>query len=150
MMFGPPDTDSPNTAQSMAWGIKRHTNDELRQRFVDMSVPQAEKLGVTLPDPELRWNSERGHYDFGPVDWDELKAVIAGNGPCNAQRVARRKAAHDEGAWVREAAIAHAAKHRDPERASALRPAPRPAQSACGPHKEEEYSRRVSPGAPHD
>ena len=84
MMFGPPDADSPNTAQSMAWGIKRHTNDELRQRFVDMTVPQAEKLGVTLPDPELRWNAERGHYDFGAVDWDEFKAVVSGNGPCNA------------------------------------------------------------------
>ena len=75
-----------------------------------MTVPQAEKLGVTLPDQELRWNEARGHYDFGPVDWDEFKAVISGNGPCNAQRVARRKAAHDEGAWVREAALAHAAK----------------------------------------
>ena len=105
MMFGPPDADSPNTAQSMAWGVKR-------QRFVDMSVPQAEKLGVTLPDPDLRWNPEREHYDFGPVDWDEFKAVVAGNGPCNAQRVAQRKTAHDEGAWVREAALAHAAKHR--------------------------------------
>ena len=76
-----------------------------------MTVPQAEKLGVTLPDPELRWNEERGHYDFGAVDWAEFKAVVAGNGPCNAQRVAQRKAAHDEGAWVREAALAHAAKH---------------------------------------
>ena len=112
MMFGPPDDQSPNTAQSMAWGIKRHTNDELRQRFVDMTVPQAEKLGVTLPDPDLRWNAERGHYDFGSVDWDEFMAVIKGNGPCNAQRIARRKAAHDEGAWVREAAAAYAAKHR--------------------------------------
>ena len=110
MMFGPPDDQSPNTAQSMAWGIKRHTNDELRQRFVDMSVPQAEKLGVTLPDPGLRWNAERGHYDFGSVDWDEFMAVIKGNGPCNAQRIARREAAHDEGAWVREAAAAYAAK----------------------------------------
>ena len=110
MMFGPPDEDSPNTAQSMAWGIKRHTNDELRQRFVDMSVRQAEKLGVTLPDPDLRWNDERGHYDFGAVDWDEFTAVIQGNGPCNAQRVAQRKAAHDDGAWVRAAATAHAAK----------------------------------------
>ncbi|HWG14649.1 MAG TPA: 1,2-phenylacetyl-CoA epoxidase subunit PaaA [Streptosporangiaceae bacterium] len=112
MMFGPPDHDSPNTAQSMQWGIKRHTNDELRQRFVDMTVPQAEKLGVTLPDPELRWNPEREHYDFGPVDWNEFKAVVSGHGPCNAERVAHRKAAHDEGAWVREAALAHAAKHR--------------------------------------
>jgi ring-1,2-phenylacetyl-CoA epoxidase subunit PaaA len=111
MMFGPPDDQSPNTAQSMAWGVKRHTNDELRQRFVDMTVPQATKLGVTLPDEDLRWNAERGHYDFGPVDWDEFMAVIKGNGPCNAQRVARRKAAHDDGAWVREAASVHAAKH---------------------------------------
>ena len=114
MMFGPPDDQSPNTAQSMAWGIKRHTNDDLRQRFVDMTVPQAEKLGVTLPDPDLRWNAERGHYDFGSVDWDEFTAVIKGNGPCNAQRMARREAAHDEGAWVREAAAAHAAKHAGP------------------------------------
>ena len=110
MMFGPPDSASANTEQSMAWRIKRHTNDELRQRYVDMSVPQAEKLGVSLPDPDLRWNEERGHYDFGPVDWDELSAVISGNGPCNAERVARRKAAHEDGAWVREAASAHAAK----------------------------------------
>jgi ring-1,2-phenylacetyl-CoA epoxidase subunit PaaA len=110
MMFGPPDDRSPNTAQSMAWGIKRHTNDELRQRFVDMTVPQAEKLGVTLPDPEIRWNPGRGHYDFGQVDWDEFMAVVRGDGPCNAQRIAHRKQAHDEGAWVREAAAAHAAK----------------------------------------
>ncbi len=120
MMFGPPDADSPNTARSMAWGIKRHTNDELRQRFVDMTVPQAERLGVTLPDPELRWNPERGHYDFGEVDWDEFRAVVGGNGPCNAERVARRRAAHEEGAWVREAAVAHAGKarnhHRERER----------------------------------
>jgi ring-1,2-phenylacetyl-CoA epoxidase subunit PaaA len=110
MMFGPPDDASPNTEQSMRWGIKRHTNDELRQRFVDMAVPQAGKLGVTLPDPELKWNGASGHYDFGAVDWAEFKAVVAGNGPCNAERVARRKAAHDDGAWVREAALAHAAK----------------------------------------
>jgi ring-1,2-phenylacetyl-CoA epoxidase subunit PaaA len=110
MMFGPPDDQSPNTAQSMAWGIKRHSNDELRQRFVDITVPQAEKLGVTLPDPDLCWNDERGHYDFGAVDWDEFMAVVKGNGPCNAQRIAHRKRAHDEGAWVREAAAAHAAK----------------------------------------
>jgi ring-1,2-phenylacetyl-CoA epoxidase subunit PaaA len=110
MMFGPPDDASPNTAQSMAWGIKRHTNDELRQRFVDMTVPQAERLGVTLPDDELRWNEGRGHYDFGAIDWDEFRAVIAGNGPCNAERAARRRAAHEDGAWVREAAAAHAAK----------------------------------------
>jgi ring-1,2-phenylacetyl-CoA epoxidase subunit PaaA len=110
MMFGPPDEESPNTEQSMRWGVKRHTNDELRQRFVDMTVPQAAKLGVTLPDPVLRWSEARGHYDFGPVNWDEFKAVVAGNGPCNAERVAQRKAAHEDGAWVREAALAHAAK----------------------------------------
>ncbi len=111
MMFGPPDDDSPNTAQSMAWGIKRHTNDELRQRYVDMSVPQADALGVTFPDPELRWNEERGHYDFGAVDWDEFKRVISGHGPCNAERVENRRRAHEDGNWVREAATAHAAKH---------------------------------------
>jgi ring-1,2-phenylacetyl-CoA epoxidase subunit PaaA len=115
MMFGPPDVDSPNTAQSMAWKIKRHTNDELRQRFVDMSVPQAEVLGVTFPDPELKWNPERGHYDFGEVDWSELKQVISGNGPCNAERVAHRRKAHEDGAWVRDAATAHAAKQRGNE-----------------------------------
>ncbi|HWG02200.1 MAG TPA: 1,2-phenylacetyl-CoA epoxidase subunit PaaA [Trebonia sp.] len=111
MMFGPPDTESPNTAQSMAWGIKRHTNDELRQRFVDMAVPQAERLGVTLPDPALRWNEGRGHHDFGDVDWDEFRAVVSGNGPCNAERMARRKAAHEDGMWIREAATAYAGKH---------------------------------------
>ncbi|GAB3212966.1 1,2-phenylacetyl-CoA epoxidase subunit PaaA [Marinactinospora thermotolerans] len=112
MMFGPPDAESPNTRQSMAWRIKRDTNDELRQRFVDMTVPQARRLGVTLPDPELRWNAERGHHDFGQPDWEEFKRVIAGDGPCNAERIARRRAAHDNGAWVREAAVAHAAKRR--------------------------------------
>ena len=113
MMFGPPDDDSPNTAQSMAWGIKRHTNDELRQRFVDMTMPQAEALGVTFPDPELAWNDDRKSYDFGEPDWSELKAVITGNGPCNAQRVAQRKQAHDDGAWVREAANAFARKQQE-------------------------------------
>ena len=111
MMFGPPDDESPNTAQSMAWKVKRHTNDELRQRFVDMSVPQAEALGVTLPDPELQWNEARGHYDFGAIDWDEFKQVVGGRGPCNVERITNRRAAHDEGAWVREAATAHAAKN---------------------------------------
>jgi ring-1,2-phenylacetyl-CoA epoxidase subunit PaaA len=112
MMFGPPDDSSPNTAQSMAWGIKRHTNDELRQRFVDMSVPQAEALGVTLPDDQLRWNADRAHFDFGPVDWDEFKAVISGDGPCNAERIANRRAAQENGEWVREAASVYAAKVR--------------------------------------
>jgi ring-1,2-phenylacetyl-CoA epoxidase subunit PaaA len=108
MMFGPPDADSPNTEQSMAWGIKRHTNDELRQRFVDMSVPQAQALGVTLPDPALRWNAERGSYDFGEIDFTELFEVIKGNGPCNKERLAHRVKAHEDGAWVREAAAAFA------------------------------------------
>ncbi len=126
MMFGPPDDQSPNTERSMAWGIKRHTNDELRQRFVDMTVPQAGKLGVTLPDPGLRWNADRGHYDFGEVDWAEFRAVVGGAGPCNAERIARRRAAHQEGEWVREAAMAHAAKnHDDPERGGAAAEAAR-------------------------
>jgi ring-1,2-phenylacetyl-CoA epoxidase subunit PaaA len=110
MMFGPPDADSPNTEQSMRWRIKRHTNDELRQRFVDMTVPQAEALGVTLPDPALRWNEERGVHDFGQPDWAEFKRVVGGDGPCNAERIAHRRAAQENGAWVREAALAHAAK----------------------------------------
>jgi ring-1,2-phenylacetyl-CoA epoxidase subunit PaaA len=110
MMFGPPDADSPNTARSMAWGIKRHTNDELRQRFVDMTVPQAEFLGVTLPDPELALDPATGRYRFGAIDWDEFRRVLAGGGACSTERIARRKAARDDGAWVREAAAAHAAK----------------------------------------
>ncbi|MGW5055443.1 1,2-phenylacetyl-CoA epoxidase subunit PaaA [Actinokineospora sp. NPDC004072] len=110
MMFGPPDSESTNTEQSMKWRIKRHTNDELRQKFVDMTVPQAEKLGVTLPDPQLRWNPERGHHDFGEIDWAEFWQVVGGNGPCNAQRIAHRRKAHEDGAWVREAAAAYAAK----------------------------------------
>ncbi|GAB3715614.1 1,2-phenylacetyl-CoA epoxidase subunit PaaA [Nocardiopsis nanhaiensis] len=113
MMFGPPDSESPNTQQSMIWGIKIDTNDELRRKFVDMTVPQADKLGVTLPDPELAWNDERGRYDFGEPDWNELKQVISGSGPKNAERVARRRAAHEKGAWVREAATAYAEKQRD-------------------------------------
>lgn len=111
MMFGPPDAESPHTQQSMAWRIKRHTNDELRQKFVDMTVPQAEALGVTLPDPELKWNPERGHYDFGEPDWAEFKQVISGNGLCNQERLAHRTAAHEQGSWVREAAAAYARKH---------------------------------------
>ncbi len=111
MMFGPPDAQSPHTARSTSWRIKLFSNDELRQRFVDATVPQAEALGLTLPDPDLHWNAERGHYDHGEIDWAEFRAVLAGNGPCNDQRLAHRRAAHDEGAWVREAALAHAAKH---------------------------------------
>ena len=110
MMFGPPDADSPNSAQSMAWNIKRFTNDDLRQRFVDMIVPQAEVLGLTLPDPDIRWNEERGHYDFGDLDWDEFYEVLKGRGPANAIRLERRRQAHEDGAWVREAAAAYAAR----------------------------------------
>lgn len=112
-MFGPPDDQSPNSKQSMAWKIKRFSNDELRQRFVDMIVPQAEALGLTLPDPDLKWNEERGHYDFGELDWDEFFGVIKGHGPCNAQRLARRIEAHENGAWVREAAAEYARKQRE-------------------------------------
>ena len=110
MMFGPPDDDSPNSAQSMAWGIKRFSNDELRQRFVDMTVPQSHALGLTLPDPDLRWNDETGHYDYGEIDFTELFEVIKGNGPCNAERMAHKRAAYDAGGWVREAAEAYAEK----------------------------------------
>jgi ring-1,2-phenylacetyl-CoA epoxidase subunit PaaA len=109
-MFGPPDDQSPNSAASMAWRIKRFSNDELRQKFIDMCVPQAEALGLTLPDPDLRWNEERGHYDFGEIDWGEFFDVVAGNGPCNRERLAHRRSAYEEGAWVREAAAAYAAK----------------------------------------
>jgi ring-1,2-phenylacetyl-CoA epoxidase subunit PaaA len=111
MMFGPPDEDSPNSAQSMAWGIKRFSNDELRQRFVDMTVPQAQALGLTLPDPDLRWDDETGHYVYGEIDYTELFEVIKGNGPCNTDRMAHKLRAHHEGAWVRDAADAYAAKH---------------------------------------
>ncbi len=110
MMFGPNDDASPHSAQSMAWGIKRFSNDELRQRFVDMTVPQAEVLGLSVPDPNLKWNEERGHYDFSEIDWDEFWRVVKGDGPCNAQRMRKRIAAHEKGAWVREAAQAYADK----------------------------------------
>ncbi|AWZ10312.1 1,2-phenylacetyl-CoA epoxidase subunit A [Streptomyces sp. ICC1] len=110
MMFGPPDAESGHSAQSMAWRIKRHSNDELRQRFVDIAVPQAESLGLTLPDPDLKWNEERGHHDFGAIDWTEFWEVLKGNGPCNEERIGQRRAAHEEGAWVRDAAAAYARK----------------------------------------
>lgn len=110
MMFGPKDADSPHTARAMAWRIKRFTNDELRQRFVDATVPQAELLGLKVPDPNLKWNEERQHYDFGEINWDEFYQVIAGNGPCNAERMTARVKAHEEGEWVREAAMAYAEK----------------------------------------
>ncbi|WP_454972167.1 1,2-phenylacetyl-CoA epoxidase subunit PaaA [Corynebacterium propinquum] len=110
-MFGPTDDNSPNSQQSMAWKIKRHSNDELRQRFVDMIVPQAEALGLHFEDPDLKWNEERGHYDFGELDWDEFFTTIKGSGPCNTQRMQRRRQAHRDGAWVREAAAAYAEKY---------------------------------------
>ncbi len=112
MMFGPSDTDSPNSAQSMAWGIKRFSNDELRQRFVDATVPQARHLGLTVPDPDLRWDQESGQFVFGEIDWTEFYAVMKGNGPCNRERMAYRRQAHDDGAWVRDAATAYADKQR--------------------------------------
>lgn len=110
MMFGPRDDNSPNSAQSMKWKIKRKSNDELRQEFIDKTVPQAEYLGLSIPDEELKWNEELGHYEFGEIDWEEFYNVIKGNGPCNAQRMNDRNRAHDEGAWVRAAANAHAEK----------------------------------------
>jgi ring-1,2-phenylacetyl-CoA epoxidase subunit PaaA len=110
MMFGPGDDSSPNSAQSMRWKIKRFSNDELRQRFVDMCATQVTILGMTLPDPDLKWNETKQQYDFGAIDWEEFKNVINGNGPCNKERMAARIKAHEEGAWVREAAIAYAQK----------------------------------------
>ena len=112
MMFGPPDDASPNTAQSMKWKLKRKTNDELRQQFVDMAVPQAKVLGIEIPDPDLKWNEERRHYDFGPIDWEEFWNVVKGNGPCNKERLDARRDAWNEGEWVRDAAMAYAEKKR--------------------------------------
>jgi ring-1,2-phenylacetyl-CoA epoxidase subunit PaaA len=110
MMFGPSDSESVHSAQSAAWKIKLLSNDELRQRFVDQTVPQADFLGIKMPDPDLKWNPERGHYDFGAIDWSEFHAVIKGNGPCNRHRLATRVAAWEDGEWVRDAAVAHAQK----------------------------------------
>ncbi|NJN45691.1 MAG: 1,2-phenylacetyl-CoA epoxidase subunit A [Candidatus Competibacteraceae bacterium] len=110
MMFGPSDNDSPHSAQSMQWKIKLYSNDELRQRFVDQTVPQAEFLNLTVPDPQLRWNEERGHYDFGPIDWVRIFNVINGDGPCNRERLRARVKAYKDGRWVRDAALAHAHK----------------------------------------
>ncbi|WP_205500798.1 1,2-phenylacetyl-CoA epoxidase subunit PaaA [Rufibacter psychrotolerans] len=118
MMFGPKDDESPNTEQSMRWKIKRFTNDELRQRFVDMMVPQAEFLGLTVPDPDLKWNEAKNGYDFGEVNWEEFWNVVKGNGPCNKDRIQTRVKAHEEGAWVREAALAHAQKRSQREAAN--------------------------------
>jgi ring-1,2-phenylacetyl-CoA epoxidase subunit PaaA len=113
MMFGPKDDESPNTIQSMRWKIKRFTNDELRQKFVDICAEQVKILGLTLPDEDLRWNEEKGHYDFGAINWDEFWQVVQGNGPCNKERLDTRKKAWEEGAWVREAATAHAEKRKN-------------------------------------
>jgi ring-1,2-phenylacetyl-CoA epoxidase subunit PaaA len=110
MMFGPNDAESKHTQQSMDWRIKRHTNDELRQMFVDATVPQAELIGLTVPDPDLKWNEETGHYEFGEINWDEFWQVVKGNGPCNKDRIDTRRKAKEEGMWVREAAMAHADK----------------------------------------
>ena len=110
MMFGPPDADSPNTEQSMRWRIKRDTNDELRQKFVDITVPQAEAIGLTVPDADLKWNEEKGGYDFGTLDWEEFYAVVRGEGPVAKERMKARREAWESNAWVREAADAYAAK----------------------------------------
>jgi ring-1,2-phenylacetyl-CoA epoxidase subunit PaaA len=118
MMFGPPDGQSVHGAQSARWGIKRLSNDELRQKFVDACVEQAAVLGVTLPDAELKWNEARGHHDFGAIDWDEFWCVVGGHGPCNTERLAARVKAWDDGAWVREAALAHAEKRATQEAAA--------------------------------
>jgi ring-1,2-phenylacetyl-CoA epoxidase subunit PaaA len=112
MMFGPPDAESAHTDQSMRWKIKRFTNDALRQQFVDATVPQGHFLGLTFPDPDLRFDDATGHWRYGAIDWEEFRQVLAGNGPCNRERMEARRKAHAEGAWVREAALAHAAKRR--------------------------------------
>ncbi len=112
MMFGPHDADSPNTEQSVKWRIKRMTNDELRQKFIDVTVEQTKVLGLEVPDKDLKWNAERGHYDVGPINWDEFKNVVAGNGPCNKERLDARRKAWDEGKWVRDAAMAYATKRK--------------------------------------
>lgn len=115
MMFGPTDDQSPNTEQSVKWKLKRKTNDELRQAFVDQTVPQANLIGLTFPDPDLKWNEERKHYDFGKLDWDEFWQVVKGHGPCNKERISARIKAHEDGQWVRDAAMAYAEKQENKE-----------------------------------
>jgi len=115
MMFGPRDEESPNSEQSMRWKLKRKTNDELRQAFVDQTVPQADLIGLKIPDADLKWNEESKHYEFGPIDWSEFWQVVKGHGPCNKQRIDARLKAWNEGAWVREAATVHANKKRNVE-----------------------------------
>lgn len=112
MMFGPHDTDSPHSADAFRWKIKRHTNDELRQKFIDKTVQQAEVIGLTIPDQDLKWNEAKGCYDYGRIDWEEFNRVIRGNGPCNKQRLDHHKKVHADGAWVREAAEAYKNKHK--------------------------------------
>ncbi len=111
MMFGPPDKDSPNSAELMKWKVKLKSNDELRQRFVDLTIPQAKAVDLTIPDPDLKFNEETGHWEFGEIDWDEFWKVVKGNGPMNKERIRARRKAHEEGAWVRKAAMAYAKKH---------------------------------------
>lgn len=112
MMFGPHDSDSPNTGNAVKWGIKKETNDQLRQKFIDKTVGQAELIGLTIPDPDLKWNEERGSYDFGKMNWDEFWSVVKGNGPCNKQRLKHHINAHKNGEWVRKAALSYAAKQK--------------------------------------
>ena len=119
MMFGPSDTDSVHSAQTMRWGIKRISNDDLRQKFIDATVPQAGLLGLAIPDPDLKWNAERGHYDIGRIDWSEFWRVVGGDGPCNRERMSDRVRAHENGAWVREAALEHARRQAARERHAA-------------------------------
>jgi ring-1,2-phenylacetyl-CoA epoxidase subunit PaaA len=120
MMFGPSDVDSPNSAELVRWGVKKKTNDELRQRFVNLTVPQAQAVGLSIPDPDLRFNEQSGNWEFGAIDWTEFWSVVRGDGPCNRERLAARRQAHDEGAWVRAAAAAYAAKrHAAPRPAAA-------------------------------
>ena len=119
MMFGPHDSESPHTEQSMAWKVKRISNDDLRQMFIDQTVPQAHYLGCTIPDDDLAFDEDTGHWSIGEIDWDEFWSTIKGNGRLNRERIAHKVKAWDDGAWVREAATAHAAKHRAPLEASA-------------------------------
>ncbi len=117
MMLGPSDKNSPNSAELMSWKVKLQSNDELRQRFIDRTVPQAEAIGLTVPDEKLKWNPQTRHYEFGEINWDEFNQVISGNGPCNRLRMKQRRDAHENGQWVREAALAHAAKRAKSEAA---------------------------------
>jgi ring-1,2-phenylacetyl-CoA epoxidase subunit PaaA len=118
MMFGPKDDESPNTGNAIKWKIKRETNDQLRQRFVNQTVPQAEHIGLVVPDKDLKWNDEKNGYDFGPIDWNEFWNVVKGNGPCNKERMTAKVKAHTDGAWVREAAYAYAEKQKNNTKAA--------------------------------